>query len=69
MLSWYSYKEEICKHGCEPPACLQLPIPLGQLSHTSIMFFVKLSKRWKTNALKFCKKCGEFCGNFLSEMQ
>ena len=50
MRSWYSYKKEIPIHGCKPPACPQLPIPLGRLSFTSIMLIAKQSKRWKTNA-------------------
>ena len=59
--SWYSYKK-IPPYTCPnlvPTVCLQLLVPLRQLSLTSMIILVNLRKRWKTNAVNFCKKCGE----------
>ena len=44
---------------------LQLPFPLRQRLLTPIIFLVNLSKRRKSNAVNFCKKCGDFRGEFL----
>ena len=60
-----SYEKDTSIHWFEPlaQACLQLLIPLRQLSLTSIICFVNLNKRWKMNAVIFCKECCEMRWN------
>ena len=79
--SQYSYKIEASLHGCAPPACLQLLIPLRQLSPESLIFLVNFMSDWVNFrkqvrwifvrnavnfAVNFCRKRGEMPWIFFS---
>ena len=63
--SRYSYRKSTYIHGLDcTTSCMtsmhySCIIPLRQLSLTSLLFLVNLSKRFKTKAVNFCKTIGE----------